>query len=381
MTEITPYNNLSSFMAFRSDDERAAYENIHDFNKNWFDRVSYPEFQQYEQNILKFIQKLHNNYFKWGFLTVDSSEAIYCALLIHLLRFKERTTSTRPNLVISKLGHISYKKAAVLLGFEIREVEVLDNGDISLTDLVKNIDAETFIVIALAGTTTLGNYDNIVEMDKVCKNTGVPLHIDAAIGGFIYPFRTNPKVPSDFQKCSSVVSANMSGHKYGYARPSVAILLFKNKGLLPKKFYSSSIPYLPGKDTEEYGLLGSKSPIGLIDLNFNVTTWGENGYKKIVTETFRQKDRLITALHEFGELEIIDSNSTPIFLISGDDAMLDRLSKHLKEKGWYSGVTKLLKGRAGIRVVVRKHFDDSYVDGLIAAVAGFFESAKARASE
>lgn len=374
MTEITSYNNLSSFMAFRTDEERAAYEDIHDFNKNWFDRASNPEFRQYERNILKFVQKLHNNYFKWGFLTVDSSEAIYCALLIHLLRFKECATNPSPNLVISKLGHIAYKKAAVLLGFEIHEVDVLDNGEINLTDLVNNIDSGTFIVVGLAGTTALGNYDNIVEMDKICKRAGVSLHIDAAIGGFIYPFRTDTKIPSDFIKCNSVVSVNISGHKYGYSRPSIAILLVKNKNLLPKKFYSFSIPYLHGKDTEEYGLMGSKSPIGLIDLNFNVTAWGQKGYKQIVAETFRQKERLITALKKIGKLEIVDSKNTPIFLISGNEALLVRLSEYLKDKGWYNSLNKLLKDRASIRIVVRKHFDDTYVDGLIRVVMGFFES-------
>ncbi len=378
MTKVTPYNNLSSFMAFRSDEERAAYEDVHDFNKNWFDRASYPEFREYERNILKFIQKLHDYYFEWGFLTVDSSEAIYCALLVHLLKFKGGSINPNPNIVISKLGHISYRKAAVLLGVEIREVEVLDDGEVSLTDLANKIDAGTFVVVGLAGTTALGNYDNIAEMDKICSKLGVPLHIDAAIGGFIYPFKKNSKLPPDFQKCSAVASVNISGHKYGYSRPSVAILLLKSKNSLPKELYSFSVPYLLGRDTEEFGLLGSKSPIGLIDLNFNVMTWGEGGYAKIVAETFGQKERLIRALQEFDELEIIDSKDTPIFLISGNETLLNNLAKKLRDKGWCSSVNMLFRNRASIRVVVRKHFDDNYVDGIIEAVKDFFASVETK---
>lgn len=367
MAEITPYSNISSFMAFRSDEERAAYEDVHDFNKNWFDRTSYPEFRDYEQNILKFVQKLHDSYFEWGFLTIDSTEAIYCALIIHLLRFKEHSTALRPNLVVSEMGHIAFKKAAVLLGVELREVEVLDNGEVSLTDLASSIDEDTFAVVAIAGTTVLGNYDNIVEMDKVCASMNIPLHLDAAIGGFVYPFRRNSKVPSDFRKCKALASVNISGHKYGYSRPSVGILLVKNKKALPKELYSFSVPYLSGKDTEEFGLLGTKSPIGLIDLNFNVTTWGEGGYAKIVVEAFKQKERLIASLRGFN-LEIIDSEDTPIFLISGEETILNDLSVALRSKGWYGSVNKLYKDRPSIRVVVRKHFDDKYVDGLIDVV-------------
>ena len=374
MASATPYNNISSFMAFRSDAERASYEDIRNLNKNWFDRASYSEFVQYEKNILRFTKKLHNNYFKWGFLTVDSSEAIYCVLLIHLLRSGKRGKD--PNFVISKLGHTSFKKAAVLLGVEIREVEILENGNMDPDDLAKKINSNTFCVIALAGSTPFGNYDNIIEIDKTCSKLDIPLHIDAAIGGFIYPFRENSKIHSDFNKFNAVASVNISGHKYGYSRPSVGILLLRDKSLLPTDLYSSSVPYLRGKNTEEFGLLGSKSPIGLIDLNFNVTHWKEIGYAKIVDKVFKQKEKIIKELNRFDKLNILDSKDTPILLISGDEKILKDLKDYLTESGWHSSINKLYKNKPSIRIVVRNHFDNTYVNGLLNTVEYFFKNHK-----
>src|SRR3989338_6975961 len=170
MLETNPNYYLSSFMGFRAAEERAAYENVSDFSKNWFDRAAYPQFQKYEKNILKFTKELHNNYFGWGFLTVDSSEAIYCALLIHLLRFKKRSSSTQPNFVVTKFRHICFKKAAILLGVEMREVNALEDGGIDLKDLKSKIDNGTFCAIGVAGNTGLGSYDNIVGMDELCQS-------------------------------------------------------------------------------------------------------------------------------------------------------------------------------------------------------------------
>jgi len=298
------------------------------------------------------------------FMPSETSPPLRDSRLTLSLAYFQCSKSSKPNFIVSKLGHIAYKKAAILLGVEIREINTLDSGEVNIEELRDKIDEETFIVVGLAGTTALGNYDDIREMDRVCAKAKVPVHIDAAIGGFIYPFRENTKIPSNFRESKAIASVNISGHKYGYSRPSVGILLLKNSGLLSKNLYSFSVPYLIGKDTEEFGLLGSKPAIGVIDLNYNVTTWGEGGYTKIVEATFRQKNRLISKLKKIDQIEILDSKDTPIFLVSGREELLLKISKDLEQKGLYGKVNTLFKGQPNIRIVVRKHFDNNYIDNL-----------------
>lgn len=361
--KVNPYYNISSFIGFRTDAERASYENVLDFNRNWYDRASYKEFQEYEQVILAFMKKLYQDYFQWGLVAIDSSETIYIALLIHLLRFRAtHGDKAKPNFLVSKLGHLVFKKAAVLLNVELREVEPEGLGEVSLSDLKHKIDHNTFCIMGLAGTTEMGNYDNIIGMDRICKKAHVPLHIDAAIGGFIFPFYENAKIYQDFSSFKSVLSINISGHKYGYTRPSAAILLLKDRKILPETFYPVTTSYLPGGPSDEYGLTGSKPAIGLIDLNYNVRTWGKEGYQHIVDQTFNQKQYLITSLKDMHEkVAIYDSCDTPIFLLYGENEFIHELSQGLNKKGWQSSAHyNFFLKQATIRIVVRKHFTNNY---------------------
>jgi len=375
--KVNPYYNISSFIGFRTDAERAAYGDVLDFNRNWYDRASYKEFQDYEQVILAFMKKLYQDYFQWGLIAIDSSETIYIALLIHLLRFRSvHGENVRPNFLVSRLGHLVFKKAAVLLNVDLIEVEPEGLGEASIADLKNKINQNTFCVIALAGTTEMGNYDNIVAIDRICKEMNTPLHIDAAIGGFIFPFYKNAKIHKDFSSFKSVLSINISGHKYGYTRPSAAILLLKNRELLPETFYPVTTSYLPGGPSDEYGLMGSKPAIGLIDLHYNISTWGKKGYQKIVEKTFKQKQHLITSLkHMHKKLAIYDSEDTPIFLLYGEKNFIDGLSDGLNRKGWQSSSHyNFFLRKQTIRIVVRKHFTNEYCKSLVKEIKNITQS-------
>lgn len=368
---VNPYYNISSFIGYRTDAERLAYENVLDFNKNWYDRASYKEFSAYEVEILKFMKDIYRNYFKWGFLTMDSSESLYIILLIYLLRFRERNKSHRkPNFLVSKLGHMVFKKAAVLLNVDLIEVNIKGLGEVDTDDLVKKINRDTFCVVGIVGTTEQGNYDDINKMDKICKKANVPLHLDAAIGGFIFPFRNNSKIDKTFASFKSILSINVSAHKYGYARPSATVLLLKDSNILPASFYPITTTYLPGGPSDEFGLIGSKPAIGLIDLYYNVITWKKKGFKDIVEETFKQKDWLIKKLKGLKtDFFIYDSNDTPIFLIYGEKEIMEHLSQNLIQKGWQCSLhNNPLFNKPSIRIVVRKHFTKDYSSALFEAI-------------
>lgn len=365
---VNPYYNISSFIGFRTDAERADYENVLDFNKNWYDRASYREFEEYEQVILEFMKKLYQNYFEWGFLTIDSSEAIYTVLLIHLLRFrKTHKSGVKPNFLVSKLGHLVFKKAAVLLNVDLVELELEGKGEVSIADLKNKINKNTFCAVAIAGTTEMGNYDNLIKFDSVCKKAGIALHIDAGIGGFIFPFRKNVNIYSNFSCFKSVLSINISGHKYGYTRPSAGVLLLKNKAILPDTFYPVTTSYLPGGPSDEYALMGSKPAIGLIDLHYNITKWQRIGYQKIVDTTFRQKDELVKALTDLDDrFCVYDSGDTPIILLWGKKDFIEGLSRGLNKAGWQSSSHhNFFLNASAIRIVVRKQFTEEYNAALI----------------
>lgn len=94
----------------------------------------------------------------------------------------------------------------------------------------------------------------------MCKSYGVPLHVDAAIGGFVIPFiemlGKNKFGPWDF-RVDGVTSINADIHKYGYCPKGASVLVFANSEIRRNQFYSFST--WPGGIYISPTILGSRN--------------------------------------------------------------------------------------------------------------------------
>ena len=93
--------------------------------------------------------------------------------------------------IFSATPHASMVKGLGIAGFgqrNWRPVQTLPNSEamcvLSLEKLLKERQNQGCIVIASAATVTGTDYDNLVEVSKVCKAYGAWLHVDAAFGIF-----------------------------------------------------------------------------------------------------------------------------------------------------------------------------------------------------
>ena len=100
-------------------------------------------------------------------------------------------------------------------------------------DVEALVDENTIGVAAILGSTYNGEFDDIkgvsAALDEIQRKTGldIPLHVDAASGGFIAPF-LYPDLEWDF-RVPRVVSINTSGHKYGLVYPGIGWVLWRGK--------------------------------------------------------------------------------------------------------------------------------------------------------
>jgi glutamate decarboxylase len=95
-------------------------------------------------------------------------------------------------------------------------------------------DENTIGVVAILGSTFDGSYEPVAEIAEALAAGGgsdVPLHVDAASGGFIAPF-VQPDLAWDFQ-LPRVQSINASGHKYGLVYPGVGWALWRDADVGP----------------------------------------------------------------------------------------------------------------------------------------------------
>lgn len=89
-------------------------------------------------------------------------------------------------------------------------------------EAMKYVDENTIGIFVILGSTYTGVFESVKgmadQLDKFESETGitVPIHVDAASGGFVAPF-AYPHYEWDF-KIPRVHSINASGHKYGMSQ-------------------------------------------------------------------------------------------------------------------------------------------------------------------
>lgn len=136
-----------------------------------------------------------------GTATTGSSEAIHLGGLAMKRRWQEKRDAagkdkTKPNIVMGANAQVALEKFARYFEVEARILDVSEKSHYRLDpELVKkNIDENTIGVFVILGSTYTGHYEPVEEISQILdeyeKKTGndIPIHVDAASGGFIAPF-------------------------------------------------------------------------------------------------------------------------------------------------------------------------------------------------
>lgn len=134
------------------------------------------------------------------------------------------------------------------------------------------------------GTTFTGQGDPIAEIDSVVttvnanSRTGfeVPIHVDAASGGFVVPF-TDPTQAWDYS-LDNVMSINVSNHKFGSTYPGCGTITFRNEDVVPKELIWK-ITYLGGAFTD-YTVNFSRDSAGPLSAYYNIMRFGLDGFSQ-----------------------------------------------------------------------------------------------------
>lgn len=167
------------------------------------------------------------------------------------------------------------------MGLDIVEVEEDEQHRMCIKSLKQKITSRTVVVVASAAQYPHGVVDNIVEIAKVCKKYNVPLHVDAAIGGFVIPFvemlGKNTFGPWDF-RVDGVTSINADIHKYGYCPKGASTLIFCNSEIRRNQFFSFST--WPGGIYISPTVLGSRNGGCIVAAWGSLLSLGVEGFKK-----------------------------------------------------------------------------------------------------
>jgi glutamate decarboxylase len=386
--EGDPGRNLATFVTtwMEPEAQRIIAENLH---RNFIDHAEYPVSAEIEQRCVRMLADLFHAPGKTtGCRTQGSSEAIMLGALSLKWKWKERReaanlSADKPNLVFGGDVHVVWEKFCRYFDVEPRIVP-LEEGKyvIGPEDVEPHLDENTIGVAAVLGTTFTGHMDDIVGINKLLldikkkRELDIPLHVDGASGGFVWPF-LYPDSKWDF-RLEQVRSINVSGHKYGLVYPGIGWLIFREESDLAEDlvFYEN---YL-GKTDATFTLNFSTGASMVLAQYYNFVRLGFTGYRYVMEIMQTNAQVLAKNLRDSGRFEVIgdDQEQLPLVafkLAKGHDASYDEsdIAWQLSaERGWMVPAYTLPPNAEKVKILralVKETMSRAQVDTLTQDIA------------
>jgi glutamate decarboxylase len=292
--------------------EKLMIENI---SKNLADADEYPAMMQIHARCVSIIANLwgaQKTEKAVGSATTGSSEAIHLGGLAMKRRWQEKCMkdgkdTSKPNIIMGANAQVALEKFARYFEVEARILPVSESSQFRLDpELVKrHIDENTIGVFVIMGSTYTGHYEPVEEISKILDEfeakTGhdIPIHVDAASGGFVAPFTYakagGPKWNFELPRVKSI---NTSGHKFGLVYAGVGWIIWRDESYLPKHLIFE-LHYLGGTE-ESYTLNFSRPGAQIIAQYYNLIHLGFKGYRSIMENCMANARLLSKSLEATG---------------------------------------------------------------------------------
>ncbi|MEI4831660.1 glutamate decarboxylase [Bacillus sp. FJAT-53711] len=346
------------------------------FDKNMIDKDEYPQTAEIEERCVRILANLWHSptpLTTMGVSTTGSSEACMLGGLALKRRWQKARKSEgkpadRPNIVFSSAVQVVWEKFANYWEVEPRYVKVSpEHPRLDPQGVLAAVDENTIGVVPILGETYTGLYEPVAAiakaLDDLQERTGldIPMHVDAASGGFIAPF-LQPDLVWDFQ-LPRVKSINVSGHKYGLVYPGLGWIIWREAEDLPEDLIFR-VSYLGG-NMPTFALNFSRPGAQVLLQYYNYLRLGKSGYYDVQRVSQKVALFLSKAIQKMEPFELLsDGSDIPVFAWRLKDGYtlnwnLYDLSRQLRVFGWQVPAYPLppdMEEVTIMRVVVRNGF-------------------------
>ncbi|KAB5562881.1 glutamate decarboxylase [Coniochaeta sp. 2T2.1] len=219
------------------------------------------------------------------------------------------TDTSNPNIIMGANAQVALEKFARYFEVEARILPVSKESSYRLDPaLVKeNIDENTIGVFEKTGV-------------------DIPIHVDAASGGFIAPFTHagvgGPKWNFELPRVKSI---NASGQKYGLVYAGVGWIIWREESFLPKHLIFE-LHYLGG--TEQSYTLNFSRPGGhVVAQYYNLIHLGSKGYREIMENCLSNARLLSRSLEATGFYTCLSDIHRPAPMKSAAGAVTEKVKE------------------------------------------------------
>jgi len=313
-----------------------------------------------EEELVAEIAELFNGKGITGTFTTGGSESNLIAMRIAK---KLRPDIIDPEFVVPCSAHISFDKAADLLGIKLRKAKLLDNFELDLNHFASLINKNTCGVLGIAGTTSLGLIDPIKDIGRIIDDKDIFFHVDAAFGGFVLPFLKDLEYtipPWDFS-IKSVDSITADPHKMGLGIIPSGGFFLREPSILQKLGFET--PYLAGGNFKHLQIVGTRSGGTVIAFWAIWKSLGKNGFIKIVKNCMENTKYLNKRIEEIEGLKVA---TEPVINVVGittqNGESICKIDEELRKRSWMVGKFEDFNL---IRVVIMPHVQRTHLQNFV----------------
>ncbi|WP_461865935.1 tyrosine decarboxylase MfnA [Thermococcus sp.] len=280
------------------------------------------------------------------------------ANILAVRAFRNVADVEEPEVILPKSAHFSFLKASDLLRVKLVWAELKKDYSVNVKDVETKITDNTIGIVGIAGTTGLGVVDDIPTLSDIASDYGIPLHVDAAFGGFVIPFAKalGYDLPDFDFRLKGVQSITIDPHKMGMVPIPAGGIIFREKKFL--EAISIPAPYLAGGKVWQATITGTRPGANALAVWAMIKHLGFEGYTKIVKEAMELSRWFASELKKIPGVYLI--REPVLNIVSFGTKELERIEGELKNRGW--GISA---HRGYIRIVMMPHVRREHLEKFL----------------
>ncbi|MFC7200369.1 tyrosine decarboxylase MfnA [Halospeciosus flavus] len=310
------------------------------------DPASYPDVAAMEADVVETLGEIVGLDDPYGYVAAGGTEANLQAVRAA----RDLAETDTPNVVAPESAHFSFQKAADVLDVEVRLAPVDADYRADPDAVAERADAETAMVVGIAGTTEFGRVDPIPDLATVADEVDALFHVDAAWGGFVLPFTDHEWHFGH----ADVDTLTIDPHKMGQAPIPAGGFLVRDPEVLDT--LAVDTPYL--ESASQATLAGTRSGAGVAGAHAALDALWPEGYRETYERQQANAEWFAAALRERG-YDVVD----PVLPLVAAD-LPDSTFEALREEGWRVSRTDSGESRFVMMPHVTREMLDAVLDDL-----------------